>query len=424
MRSLTRCLIVLAFTATVAAQLPETWQHWRFFAPVTLGSIAHGGLAAVPVPVSVSAQARRGWIDLRLIDATGAEVPFVLHARQRDASFERRQVPLLEPTSVEGQYQQAIADAGEQATTHNAMRLGIQTDQNLLGFVEIAVSSDLKEWRVVRDRAPIFVLTAEGRGQNTDVSYPESASRYVRIRILEGSGKYALRSAELGHQVAAMAEYAPAQVALTPFMGTSGRTVWTSDGDASAVPLSRVSFETTQTSFARSVTVENSDDGERWVTVTTGRISGADAAGGRASLAIGFPETYGRRWRIAVDHHSDAPVADLNPVLLTVPRRVVWRPEAGASYRLLFGHPRAEAARYDLSERVDAKVGKAIDEAEQGTLGTVEENTAWVDPTPWTERNYAVLWVGLVLAVLILGTAAAGTLRSSMIEARDQGPPT
>jgi hypothetical protein len=56
---------------------------------------------------------------------------------------------------------------------------------------------------------------------------------------------------------------------------------------------------------------------------------------------------------------------------------------------------------------------KTLEMAEPATLGAEDVNSAWVDPSPWTERHGAVLWVALVLAVIILGAVAVRTLRSS-----------
>ena len=132
MKSAVRSLMLLACTATVAAQVPEAWRNWRYSAPVESLPAAAGQLVGVLVPAPVTAKARRDWTDLRVIDSKGREVPFILHARFGGESFVRHPVTLLEPTAVEGQYQQVVADAGEGTTTHNALRLTVQTDQNLL----------------------------------------------------------------------------------------------------------------------------------------------------------------------------------------------------------------------------------------------------------------------------------------------------
>jgi hypothetical protein len=409
-RWLVRGLLFLALGASLAAQWPEAWRHWRYSAPIDVAAISPGQLASVTLPAAVTLLARPEWLDLRVIDSGGGEVPFVLHANIGGRTFDRRPLPLLEPSAVDGQYQQAIVDTGESGGTHNSVKLGLNTDRDLLSWVEIAVSSDLADWRIVRERAPIYVLRAEGRGENTDVTYPESASRYVRIRILDGSGTYALYSAELGRETSTVAERVPAGVTLTASTGAPGHSVWTSSGDASALPLSRVEFESSRTSFVRPVTIERGDARGRWREVARGDVLRQTGGVGeeRAWLTIDFPETRAARWRITVDHRNDTPVADLAPRLMTTPRRVVFQPEAGESYRLLVGHPRAAAPGYDLGRLTEAD---ALDAAQPAPLGAVVENAGWVDPAPWTERYDAVLWAALIVAVLVLGAVAVRTLR-------------
>ena len=411
MRFLVRSLLVLALSATLLAQWPASWRNWRYAAPIAIPSVEADRLASVPVPSSVTARARRGWSDLRVIDAQGHEVPFMLHARFGGQSVNHREVPLLEPATVAGSYHQVVADAGLNPPVHNSVKLGIDTDGNLLAFVEIAVSSDSREWRVIRDRAPIYVLIKEGRGLDTDVSYPDSVSRYVRIRILDGTTKYTLSSATLGYTMSDAAERVAVDAGLAPSLvgGRTKQNVWVSTGDVSAFPVSAVAFTTSQKAFSRAVRLAVSDDGNRWTPVASDRIQ-APAPGANAKLTVDdFPEQYGRRWQITVDNVNDAPIPDLMPMLLTVPRHVVFRPEPGLSYQLLFGQPRAVSPGHDLSQLADAKM---LEQAVPATLGTEAENATWVDPTPWTERYDAVLWVAMALAAMLLGLAAVRTLRA------------
>ncbi len=333
----------------------------------------------------------------------------MLLAQVGDTSIARRQVRLLEPSVLPGQYRQVVADTGEGGAVHNSVRLRLQTTTSLLSWAEIAVSSDLKTWRVVRARAPIYVLRQEAMGENTDVTYPDSVSRYVRIRVMDGSDAYALVSAEIGFETASKAEHAPAGIALANSTSRTGDSVWTSDADASAWPVSRVQFQAPATTFRRHVIIQTSNDGEQWQTAGGGDILRApDAAGDRAWLTIDVPETYARRWRITVNNRSDAPVDGLSPALLSAVRRVVLKQEPGASYRLLYGNPRGRAADYDMARTTDRK---ALEAAEPATLGAEEENTGWVDPSPWTERHDAALWAALIVAVIVLGVVAVRTLR-------------
>jgi hypothetical protein len=98
----------------------------------------------------------------------------------------------------------------------------------------------------------------------------------------------------------------------------------------------------------------------------------------------------------------------LRVVPLVVPRRVVFRQQSGATYRLLYGNSRAERPDYDFGRLTPRE---AIDAAVDVPLGAEELNPEYADPAPWTERHAAILWTALVAAVLVLGALAIRSLR-------------
>jgi hypothetical protein len=409
MKPVVRVFAFLLLAAGLAAQLPSAWQAWRFSAPIAVPAAPGGRLVSVAVPAAVTLRARREWTDLRVIDAQGGEVPFVLLARTGGRAASRFPAKLLEPSGVKGAYRQVVADVGDGAAVHNSVKLRFEAQKNLLSWVEVAVSSDLKDWRVVRDRAPIYVLRESGMGENTEVTYPDSASRYLRVRVLDGSETYLITAVEVGTETVTEAERVSAGLDLRASTDRQGNSVWTSDGDASAWPLSRVEFSAPPALFYRHVTIERSDTGEQWQRVADGDVLRApDGARERAWLGVDFPETYARRWRVIVLNRSDAAVAGLQPALLTAVRRVVLKAEPGEAYRLLYGNPRGRASRYDMAELTDRR---QLEAAESVTLGAGAENAAWVDPSPWTERHDTALWGALVIAVIVLGAVAVRTLR-------------
>jgi hypothetical protein len=88
----------------------------------------------------------------------------------------------------------------------------------------------------------------------------------------------------------------------------------------------------------------------------------------------------------------------------------VFRYEPGRQYRLLYGNSRATAPQYDLGQLTDVK---SRESASLATIGAEVVNQAYVDPAPWTERNQAVMWVALVVAVAAIGVLAVRALRSA-----------
>jgi len=127
-------------------------------------------------------------------------------------------------------------------------------------------------------------------------------------------------------------------------------------------------------------------------------------------MRVEFDESRGRYWRTTVVNRNDAPVKGLRLFLQANPYHIAFRQEPGQSYRLLYGHSRAEAAQYDLHRIITRS------DLEGAVLGQIDEeevNSSYVSPEPWTEQNPGVLWGALLVAFLVLGFLALRSLRQS-----------
>jgi len=413
MRRTALLLVALVSSARIAggqaAPLPVAWQHWQFAAPVLMEDAGGSGLVAVGVPIDVTRRAAPGWTDLRVVDDEGRETPYVLHARPGGSTADWRPATILEPSFVAGQFTQVVVDAGENSRVHNSARLQIATAADFVTWVEIAASDDARTWRVVRERAPIYHLLLAGIGENTTAIYPDTISRYHRFRLLDGSRRYDITGVTLAARVTSGAELVSAGFALETIQ-EPGRSIWRSTAAVPTLPIADVRFDTTQPEFLRPVVVESSDDGTRWQRESSGEIYRMTERGQpRTALNVQVPEKSAAYWRVTVHNRNDAPLADLQPVLQTVPRRVIFRPEPGRAYRLVYGNPRATRPQYELARLIDANT---LDTATMARLGDVQQNASYADPAPWTERHPIVLWSALGIALAVLGFLAVRTLQT------------
>jgi len=80
---------------------------------------------------------------------------------------------------------------------------------------------------------------------------------------------------------------------------------------------------------------------------------------------------------------------------------------AGHSYRLAYGNEKAPPPQYDLERTLHVS---AAEEAFPDTLANEQENNAYQDPRPFSERHPALLWAALALAALALGYTALRTM--------------
>jgi hypothetical protein len=92
-----------------------------------------------------------------------------------------------------------------------------------------------------------------------------------------------------------------------------------------------------------------------------------------------------------------------------VPRLILFRPAPGHSYRLAYGNSKAQTPQYDLERTLHIV---ATEEAFADQLGTEQENSAYEDPRPFSERHPEILWGALALAVVVLGYTALRTMRT------------
>jgi hypothetical protein len=293
---------------------------------------------------------------------------------------------------------------------HNAIRIDLSSDGDFLTWVEVAISDDAATWRVLRDRAPVYNLPTEGMGRALEVTYPDSLSRYLRVRVLDGAKPYRFAGAEVASLRTTAPDLVAVEAAFAADASRPHKSVWVSTTDLSGDWVSELRVESTPDSFDRPVSVETSGDGRVWQPIAYGEIyRRADHGRVRASIAVRTPETQAAHWRVTIDDRNDTPLSGVTPVLYVTPRRVVFRQAPGRQYSLIYGNAKAVATDYEFARLTDTD---AIDAATPARLGAEEINAAYVDPAPWTERHPIVLWAALGLAVLVLGLVALRTLRT------------
>jgi hypothetical protein len=395
-----------------AGELPAAWRHWSHSLPVM--DLPAADLVRVTLPAEVWAAARPTLTDLRVIDESGAEVPYVLHARTSHRATEWHVASLSETGFVRGAYTQVVADLGELRRPHDVVEVDI-AESDFFVWVEVAASDDGSVWRIVRERAPAYRFVKDGLGGSQRVDYPRTESGRLRLRLF-GAEPLTVRRVRVAEAVEEPAERRPLAVPLVADPAAPhGERRWLADLGHAKLPVAGLRARTATGEFHRPVKIAGSRDGTEWSAVAQGefyrfpaRPTAGDGAAPQERLDLWFPERTERHWRVSVFDRNDPPLADLTLELLGTPRHVVFRARPGASYRLLYGNSRAEAASYELA-RLTAR--DAWEAASAAALGPAERNAGWVSPEPWSERYPVVLWGALGLAVAVLGVLALRALR-------------
>jgi hypothetical protein len=115
------------------------------------------------------------------------------------------------------------------------------------------------------------------------------------------------------------------------------------------------------------------------------------------------------KWTVTIDNGDDAPLSIGSVQLEMVERDLCFEAAVGAAYTLYYGDAALAAPRYDYAtlfapQKDAAKVAAGPELANP----TYEPRP---DQRPFTERHPALLWVGLVLVVAMLGLVALGSVR-------------
>jgi hypothetical protein len=397
-------LALAAATLATATDLPNPWRPWRYSRPIEISD--HVGPSKISVPMNLYTRLDDGFSDLRIVDEAGREIPFLLYDKNIRAPVETRHATIRENSFVPDKYTQLVIDLGEKPAFHNAAEIHTpQTD--FIDWVEVAASDDANVWRIVKDRAPISGFSKENIVGSRLVHYSDNNARFLRIRIFESARQFPVSSVD----VLFSREFQEPIRAALPSQFTPDPTApaaasrWIADLGAGSFPVSGVAIETSQPEFFRIVHMQTSEDGQEWQYYFSGEIYRYKQGDKQAeSLRVFSHEGWHQRfWRIEVLNGNDAPLADARPTLLTIPYLVLFYPQSGHSYRLIYGNSAAKTPRYDLSRTFDYQAEPG---AKVASLGQEEATSNYLDPRPYTERHPYLLWFALIIAVILLAYAA------------------
>jgi len=99
--------------------------------------------------------------DLRILDETGAETPYVVRTTVGVSKSESWPATIRENSFVPDKYTQLVLDLGVYPRFPHAVRLDTPETDFIL-WAEVDASDDARIWRIVKMRAPISRFRKEG----------------------------------------------------------------------------------------------------------------------------------------------------------------------------------------------------------------------------------------------------------------------
>jgi hypothetical protein len=397
---------------------PEPLTAWPYYKEIVQRGVP--GLLDFVLDRDVFDKARLDQADLRLYDAAGREVPYVLRvlrAVTESDAFEAREFN----RGVEGGVAQVSYDLGEQPRQHNEVDVGT-VGTNFRRSVDVQGSSDGEQWSTLVSTT-LFRFAANGRSaEQTSVSYPVSRYRYLRIRVsrdpetdraapeiatvrvrrtFERQGETATFPASLERRDADRVNGRPASIWRFDFGGR--------------VPLDGLQLAMNAGAFSRPFQLEGVDDPAHPVDFASGDLSRRESSAEGQQQTIVFPEQFARRVKLTVTDDRNTPLGIYAITGSSAARQVVFEaPNSGSQgMRLYYGNPKALAPHYDLAARLPQELTPP---PARLVLGAQHENPIYrPEPKPFSERSPWLVYVVLSLACAILAAILLNLARAAKL---------
>lgn len=390
-------------------------KDWLYRKPIRLEGAGAAAYAEIALDAEVYARAMRSLADLRIIGADGIEVPYVLRRWEATRTEAALPAAILNRSALPQHSTRLELDTGRPGRPHNQIRLTIE-EREFWRQVTVEGSDDRRAWFVLTT-TPVFRFTEAASVEQTTLVYPRSLYRYLRVTIRDdGQAPLTVGEAELLlEQVVPAREDRWVDGAVAPRIDAAAKTTTvTLDLGAAGLPVSRLVLTVTApASFARTVEVAASEDGQSWSGTGSATIFRGPRAP-QAPIGIGFSEIQTRFLRLTVANGDNTPLAISRASVYGTRRTLLFPIGGGRTYYLYLGSSAAPPT-YDLAEILSREPSPPRPAA--AALGPVEANPSYMAPLPprrpWTEEHPLLFWSILGVVVAVLGLVILRTVRSA-----------
>jgi hypothetical protein len=336
-----------ALTIFVAAQTclafdPNEWRNTQAL------EVPAKGLVRVNVPTATLDAAQPGLEDLRIIDSTGNQVPYLVE----------RLLPDLESTIRPTEFHSAI----ENGATHlnlktgtSAPIIGVSLETPATRFMKAADvegSNDGRNWTKLAGGDSLFQLP--NGATKLRVSLPEGEWQFLRVTIDDlGSTPVPFTGARL-HKARTTAPAEAVSATIKSRDESPGTTRLALDLGAANLTLGSLRIESNEPVFTRAVSLavpEVSDEGIRERNITDAVIYRVNVNGkNEARLEIPLESQIQTRELLVLIRNEDSPPIPIDAVRADrrLVRLIFFANQPG-QYSLLSGNTQCAAPRYDLS---------------------------------------------------------------------------
>lgn len=409
--------------------------------PVDVPALTEESLVAIPLDADVYAATQDDLDDVRVLNAEGKPVAYVLRKVQATRSRTEHTAWSARDPSV-----RPLENGGLEITLHrreedkNPPPTGILIVTPLDNFeqrVRVETSTDGQDWAAAGESV-IFDYSRYMDVRSVAVTFPAMEQRYFRITIDDVTAEQESQLIEMTRRLQGAdeterterftVERRPFRIDRIEFVREVERAQSAGDDFSEYAvasfnvaesteekqtlitagmrrePLTSLTLKTSSRNFSRRARVQIEHvDGVRheWLTIGENTLSRIDfGAEHREELKVTFPETRAAAYRIVIDNR-DSPPLSVEGVTAEGPvYEAVIFADPEAEYSLAYGDEQAQAPEYDvaaLQTLLDSGVAPV-----RASLGIEQPLAAGPRPASWSDLlNNAPLLISLVVVLVI-----------------------
>lgn len=385
----------------------QRWEHFQQLGDLPPEDGSAPAWLGLLLPAEVFSGARQDLADLRLVDAAGQEIPFVVRVLRSETQERALEAERFNDGVVDQSTRELSLDLGETPPEHNQVDV-LMTGDEFRRAARLEGSDDGRQWSRLAER-PLARISSDRSTTKLDnrrLTYPPSRFRYLRLRIEadplvdrdqpcevtrvtvhyeeELPGEYSTWRAFLGDREATRTHHRPSSS-------------WRLHLGWQQVPVERLLLHVADAELARDFEVEGAGptfaETERQ-TLASGTLFRRPGQP-REPLVIQFAEMRVTDVRLSLIDYNNPPVALERVEVQAAARELVFAstPARPRPWRLYYGHPQAESPQYDLERNLPATLRPS---PRRLTLLERQSNPVFEpEPPPMSER-----WPWLIYLVL------------------------
>jgi hypothetical protein len=343
--------------------------------------------------------ARVEFPDLRIIDADGEQVPW--RPEPMPARVPSQLVGVVARGRRDGTVS-VVVDRGPVRPVIDRVALEIP-DRVFVGEVVVQGSNTGAEGSYgTLSTTPIYSVRGAVAARSTTAVFPPTDYRFL---LIQARG--------VSDVTGAAVERDPSRPPLERVEARSTRrdrsrtTVVRLDLGHGRVPVDGLRIRSSTPRYVRQATVEGSNDGTTFVSLSTGEIArfrGVDLS----TISLSARHRY---VRVTIQNGDDAPLGGLRVSAEAMPRPLLLAGGYESPFRLLYGAP-VPAPAYDFARLPATATG--FETAREGILGAEGVNELFEPPADtrtFFERNDYVIEIALVVATIVVAAGGLIALR-------------